>query len=228
MEGRVTGSPLPGTEENASMRKRGFTLIELLVVIAIIAILAAILFPVFARARENARKATCQSNLKQIGLGARMYSQDYDEMVLPSYWYGAWWTTLIAPYTKNTGIYKCPSVTGAYGAAHNHANLGYNSSYSETQIAYPSETIHFCDTGQVTAATAGGPPGTWLETGAAGALYFRTPNNMPYYDTDPYRPFPRHLNMCNCVFVDGHAKALPIDKIIGPPAGDPNCLWDRN
>lgn len=58
---------------------RGFTLIELLVVIAIIAILAAILFPVFARARENARKATCQSNLKQIGAATRMYLQDYDE-----------------------------------------------------------------------------------------------------------------------------------------------------
>jgi prepilin-type N-terminal cleavage/methylation domain-containing protein len=59
--------------------KRGFTLIELLVVIAIIAILAAILFPVFARARENARRASCQSNLKQIALGVFMYNQDYDE-----------------------------------------------------------------------------------------------------------------------------------------------------
>src|SRR5689334_5202516 len=59
--------------------KPGFTLIELLVVIAIIAILAAILFPVFARARENARRASCQSNLKQIGLGIMMYTQDYDE-----------------------------------------------------------------------------------------------------------------------------------------------------
>src|SRR6187549_1872617 len=59
--------------------KKGFTLIELLVVIAIIAILAAILFPAFARARENARRASCQSNLKQIGLGIMQYTQDYDE-----------------------------------------------------------------------------------------------------------------------------------------------------
>ena len=66
------------------MRERGFTLIELLVVIAIIAILAAILFPVFARARENARKSTCQSNLKQIMLGVLQYAQDYDER-LPIY-----------------------------------------------------------------------------------------------------------------------------------------------
>ena len=63
-------------------QKRGFTLIELLVVVAIIGILAAILFPVFARARENARRASCQSNLKQIGLGIAQYTQDYDERVV--------------------------------------------------------------------------------------------------------------------------------------------------
>src|SRR3954469_10299371 len=64
---------------------RGFTLIELLVVIAIIAILAAILFPVFARARENARRSSCQSNLKQIALGFKQYTQDYDEKYPPRY-----------------------------------------------------------------------------------------------------------------------------------------------
>src|SRR5687768_5924591 len=69
---------------------KGFTLIELLVVIAIIAILAAILFPVFARARENARRSSCQSNLKQIGLGFAQYTQDYDEkMPITIYWTGA-------------------------------------------------------------------------------------------------------------------------------------------
>src|SRR5471032_2605405 len=63
----------------SSVRSIGFTLIEILVVIAIIAILAAILFPAFARARENARRASCQSNLKQIGIGMTQYCQDYDE-----------------------------------------------------------------------------------------------------------------------------------------------------
>ncbi len=94
-------------------RKRGFTLIELLVVIAIIAILAAILFPVFARARENARKSTCQSNLKQLGIGLAMYSQDYDERMPTAdcVGYGAAtnWDIVIYPYVKNTGVFKCPS-----------------------------------------------------------------------------------------------------------------------
>src|SRR6476469_1123574 len=90
-----------------------FTLIELLVVIAIIAILAAILFPVFARARENARRASCQSNLKQLGLGMMQYTQDYDEKIVPLFNYdGAilrFWTERLQPYLKSTQITYCPS-----------------------------------------------------------------------------------------------------------------------
>ena len=93
--------------------RSGFTLIELLVVIAIIAILAAILFPVFAQAREAARKSTCQSNLKQIGSGIMMYVQDYDER-FPTVRGAnvnafADWRGLIFPYTKNVQIFLCPS-----------------------------------------------------------------------------------------------------------------------
>ena len=111
-------------DENAhaeKMQKRvsGFTLIELLVVIAIIAILAAILFPAFARARENARRASCQSNLKQMGLGMMQYTQDYDEKYPHSssvYGVANFATTnadnpgkSIYPYVKNWQIYRCPS-----------------------------------------------------------------------------------------------------------------------
>jgi prepilin-type N-terminal cleavage/methylation domain-containing protein/prepilin-type processing-associated H-X9-DG protein len=117
-------------------RKRGFTLIELLVVIAIIAILAAILFPVFAKAREKARQTSCTSNLKQIGLAFKMYVQDYDERWPNSsprgaapindccsagqqggnglnFGWGGWISNALIPYTKNQQIYICPSANTA-------------------------------------------------------------------------------------------------------------------
>ncbi len=98
-------------------KRSGFTLIELLVVIAIIGILASILFPVFARARENARRTSCASNLKQIGLGMTMYVQDYDG-VLPSAYNNlvvpyAKWMDMIYPYMKNEWVFNCPSAGGA-------------------------------------------------------------------------------------------------------------------
>jgi len=99
-------------------RRQGFTLIELLVVIAIIAILAAILFPVFARAREKARQTSCLANIKQIGLGCLMYAADYDSC-FPQNWLGQCgnapttggydWQETTQPYTKNWQLYICPS-----------------------------------------------------------------------------------------------------------------------
>ncbi len=103
--------------------QRGFTLIELLVVIAIISLLAAILFPVFGRVRENSRRASCQSNLKQIGMGILQYTQDYDEQ-FPSdgtptpTWNVAGngsipWSTTVQPYLKSSQVLRCPSFSSA-------------------------------------------------------------------------------------------------------------------
>jgi prepilin-type N-terminal cleavage/methylation domain-containing protein/prepilin-type processing-associated H-X9-DG protein len=99
--------------------KRGFTLIELLVVMAIISILASMLFPVYAKAREKARQTSCLSNNKQIGTAWMMYSMDYDERVVPvraglitnrfGQYGDVWWAELLMPYVKNTQIFMCPS-----------------------------------------------------------------------------------------------------------------------
>lgn len=128
--------------------KRAFTLIELLVVIAIIAILAAILFPVFAQAREKARATSCLSNIKQVNLAWQMYLQDYDEVMAP-FWISNvndpnigvgtqwWWPKLTEPYIKNWGIFRCPSgadPNGEWGGGPNawygnqmrHSHIGYN------------------------------------------------------------------------------------------------------
>ncbi len=120
---------------------RGFTLIELLVVIAIIAILAAILFPVFQKVRENARRTSCTSNEKQLGLAFIQYSQDGDEKLPNGVWYrfvdngtpqyeGVGWASQLYPYIKSTGVYVCPDDSTSGTAANGNVPATYPVSYS--------------------------------------------------------------------------------------------------
>lgn len=207
---------------STNCRLSGFTLIEILVVIAIIAILASILFPVFGRARENARRSSCQSNLKQIGLGFAQYVQDNDgyypsiavgPVLTGPNRYNCWWDCL-QPYTKSEQILRCPSDSTpftwsesvnpsfqiSYGAnilvLRNGGDPGISEAVIEetatTFLAYDSTTF------------------LWGDTGSRGdAIDGVTPQTITFHNT-----VSRHLETCNFLFTDGHVKALKDGAII--------------
>jgi prepilin-type N-terminal cleavage/methylation domain-containing protein/prepilin-type processing-associated H-X9-DG protein len=212
-----------------STRKRGFTLIELLVVIAIIAILAAILFPVFAKAREAARQSSCNSNVRQLSTAVLMYVQDYDELFprancdgLSS---GQNWNISCQPYIKNTGVFKCPSQTpttgmdvqpGAanpcgggrpnlpIGFSGHRANYGFNlvrHGNGLAQISQVSSQFMLMEAGNPWAAVNMDDPST--TPGVYGTTY--TPGTG-------YRD--RHNSGANVSFLDGHVKWMNADKIL--------------
>ncbi len=196
------------------MRRKGFTLIELLVVIAIIAILAAILFPVFSRAREKARTASCQSNLKQIGLAVKMYSSDWDECFPAACSHGTpvgcptlpdkCWLSDIYPYVKNYEIFCCPSERCGPTSCDNRGRripyvhaYGWNDRLNrikESKIVHPAQVIMATD------ACAGSwcgvicvRPGSWWD---------RLGYRFAYNRLGKFR----HNEGNNVLFTDGHVK----------------------
>jgi prepilin-type N-terminal cleavage/methylation domain-containing protein/prepilin-type processing-associated H-X9-DG protein len=152
-------------------RKNAFTLIELLVVIAIIAILAAILFPVFAQAREKARAISCLSNEKQLALGILMYVQDYDDTFPLAFdeaagWTGTSWPVRIDPYIKNLGVFHCPDdgLNGPAPAPPSYPWEGVFISYAVNGYYGPWSGTSFQELGVM--ATSGYDPG-WLSMQSA-------------------------------------------------------------
>ena len=236
---------------------RGFTLIELLVVIAIIALLAAILFPVFARARENARRASCQSNLKQIVLGLTQYTQDYDER-LPFVEIGFGdtgvtmsdylvWMDVIQPYVKNAQIFRCPSTTKNNTPAN---PTGRPSIFSGNVTASYGAASNGATDANVINTTPGYAFTYQIQT--TDLNVFQTPTSLPQFSNssetlmvservdvsgpNAYWLHPLstgntlgsiHMEGVNAAFVDGHVKWMRADKINATVNGAAYYYWLR-
>jgi len=220
-------------KDETKRSSQGFTLIELLVVIAIISILAAILFPVFARARESARRASCASNLKQIALGVLMYRQDYDEKfpkiiintasnTTPSNPYG--WADAIQPYLKSVQLFQCPSEKHDMAGTGTDSGLtpgpemrGYTDYWINKNVTNQSDAIIDAPALVVLLGDYGGSSATGEATTARssttgmvdhsynGACANST-NNANSLAHVPAIGYKAHLDGTNFAFVDGHVK----------------------
>lgn len=250
----VLSSRLAPHSNAVPLKKHGFTLIELLVVIAIIAILASILLPVFATARERARQSSCTNNEKQIGLAIASYTQDFDELVPAAFFNTGTrsWLLMVQPYIKSQGVFHCPDDSGTGVApswntipvsyAYNLAVGGSDYNWggvtnvpigSLAKIVNPAGTVMLTDSG---AQPNAGAPSTWpVKPGAfnpwltyhdvyLGAGSSGVPDAS---DTNWGAPLARHNGntMCNVLFSDYHVKSLRVDKFyVGTTGSKSPCL----
>lgn len=226
------------TSRYRSISRKGFTLIELLIVIAIIAILAAILFPVFARARENARKTSCLSNLKQIGLGVMQYTQDYDEYY-PLNQAGSTqterrqnsWRSQIFPYVKSTQLFVCPS-NPLKDTWTNDSTQGGGGVIDPTEFKISYQCNRRGALGRGTATPVEMSHVAEIENAAQLITIAEVRGTSAAYDGDLNYDdaghnnalFAGHLGMTNYLFADGHAKALRPSSTI---ASGTRLMWDK-
>jgi len=219
----------------------GFTLIELLVVVAIISLLAAILFPVFARARENARRASCMSNLKQMGLAVMQYAQDNDEHypsnsmssgVTPPdgrYWTGGsttwYWPQIIYPYSKSVQLFYCPSSPDGSATNPAYHNYGANVSVLNTPsdgtlplslaaVVAPATTYMLMDSGsfRLTSTWVLGLSSTNYYLPGSGASGSVCTSSNAISQSDCETG--RHFGGVNMAFADGHVKWLKSSVVV--------------
>ena len=223
--------------------RAGFTLIELLVVIAIIAILAAILFPVFAKVREKARQTSCASNEKQIGLAFQQYVQDSDEQfpVISAVGNGlaSNWAQELYPYIKSTGVFKCPSNPNANAfTMGNASNPSLNGAPPiPVSYAYNYHIANSYDQNSHTDVGASGVPSVLASIDSPSSKILTIESLREYgsgfydwTDADSWsrdgRGFSGHTGLWNVLFVDGHVKSLrPTQTMSAPGAGAKFNMW---
>lgn len=207
------------------MRRRGFTLIELLVVIAIIAILAAILFPVFARAREAARRSACASNMNQVTKAVLMYTQDYDEVMptqdgdLCDYAIAgtAVWINAVMPYVKNAKVWICPSSDdwGANGPSDSvYWYNGHASNKTLAAVDRPAESTLFAEWAHRTSCTGNRPyPGDWCGLPTPGGTCPDTWHPNSTWGNN-HGSGDANIRGANWPFIDGHIKYRPSSQVM--------------
>ena len=215
-----------------TMNRRAFTLIELLVVIAIIAILAAILFPVFGRARENARRSSCQSNLKQIGLGVLQYVQDYDEKYPTSNnMAGAGanyatngnsnWIAATQPYIKSWQVFLCPSVSAGAGLPAPNLNSNTNYLYNGVTLGRSIASIQSASTLVMTHELGVSASDAYIrpQSDPNAVVAPHNGNYKGWMETGPFRYDNNHFDGTNLLFCDGHVKYRKQNSISGRDFG---------
>jgi prepilin-type N-terminal cleavage/methylation domain-containing protein/prepilin-type processing-associated H-X9-DG protein len=230
---------------NLKSNRKAFTLIELLVVIAIIAILAAILFPVFARARENARRTSCLSNLKQIGLGIMQYTQDYDEKLPASAvcgpqlletgvtstgttcsspagtYYHLWWHEIYS-YVKSTQVFVCPSTSATWTGNYTPSSYvyGLNTNIGGDALASIPQVAITPMIGDSTYYLM--DPDHDCSSGHGTSI---NPWCTSGTNDNADAPLDRHLDTFNLVFVDGHAKSQKLNNWVTESATHSGAVW---